>query len=377
LPSCASIQSGLSRSGFDAEIASITSEDRKRFDGSGFDAVVLDLTNPEKQGLQSLHDRKAEIEGVPILLLTDVDDVEERVRWLDAGIDACLVKPFDLEELAARLHALVRSCKNARSGGSPAKPWMISDRRAALSIAAFVSLVFLGTARSEEPRLSLSSEQRQAIGEVVKEYLLQNPEVLRDAENELEKRVEQQQKSDQAQALEKYRDQLVSPRGSTIIGNPHGSKTLVAFFDYNCPYCRASVGDIQKLVDNNPELRVVLREFPILGQDSTDTSRLALALAGDTPDVDLRARYYTALMKAKGSMTGALALSTATVMGIDGAKLKHDLTNPEIDKILKENFTAAQALGVNGTPAFVIGDQVIVGAVGVDRMQAALSAASR
>ncbi|MCS3474164.1 DsbA family protein [Bradyrhizobium elkanii] len=248
-------------------------------------------------------------------------------------------------------------------------------RWAALPIIALASLAFLGMARSEELRLPLSPEQRQAIGEVVKEYLLQNPEVLRDASIELERRTEQMRKADQAKALTRYRSQLLSPRGSTIIGNPNGSKSLVAFFDYNCPYCRASVGDIQKLVDKNPELRVVLREFPILGPDSTATSRLALAVARETSDASLRARYYTSLMKTKGSMTGVLALSTATGMGLDEKKLKSDLKDPEIDAILRENFSAAEALGVNGTPAFVIGDQIIVGAVGVDRMQSALSAA--
>ncbi|MGN8550380.1 DsbA family protein [Bradyrhizobium sp. 13971] len=98
-------------------------------------------------------------------------------------------------------------------------------------------------------------------------------------------------------------------------------------------------------------------------------------MARETSDASLRARYYTSLMKTKGSMTGVLALSTATGMGLDEKKLKSDLKDPEIDAILRENFSAAEALGVNGTPAFVIGDQIIVGAVGVDRMQSALSAA--
>lgn len=248
--------------------------------------------------------------------------------------------------------------------------------RTTLAIAVFAALTFLGaTAHSQQLTLPLSPEQRQAIGEVVKEYLLQNPEVLRDASMELERRSETLQKADQAKALVQYREQLLSARGSTIIGNPNGKVSLVAFFDYNCPFCRNSVGDIQKLVDNNPELRVVLREFPILGKDSTDTSRLALAVARQTTDLALRGRYYASLMKAKGSMTGELALSAAAGMGIDTAKLKRDLKDPDIDAILRQNFVAAEALGVNGTPAFVIGDQVIVGAVGADRMQAALSAA--
>jgi protein-disulfide isomerase len=185
------------------------------------------------------------------------------------------------------------------------------------------------------------------------------------------------QKDDQAKALKKYWSQLISPRGSTIIGNPNGRINLVAFFDYNCPFCRASVGDIQKLIDDNPELRVVLREFPILGQDSTDTSRVALAVAREAADPALRARYYTSLMKTKGQMDGALALSMATELGLDSAKLKRDLRDTDINAILQENYSFAEALGITGTPAFVIGDQVIVGVVGPERMQAAVSTASK
>jgi protein-disulfide isomerase len=252
-----------------------------------------------------------------------------------------------------------------------------------IAACATVSLLVLSTlvgsraAQSEELRLPFTSEQRQAIGEVVREYLLQNPEVLRDASIELERRSDQLQKEDQAKALKKYWSQLISPRGSTIIGNPNGRINLVAFFDYNCPFCRASVDDIQKLIDDNPELRVVLREFPILGQNSTDTSRIALAVARETAEPAMRARYYTSLMKTKGQMKGTLALSMATELGLDGARLKSDLKNPDIDVILRENYSLAEALGINGTPAFIIGDQVIVGAVGPERMQAAISTASK
>jgi len=326
-----------------------------------YDAIILDLSNLHQTGLDFVAACRSESNNIPILLLTTVDGVQERVRWLDAGVDACLVKPFDLDEMAARLRALIRRRADHQHVEPSNQAWSTFDcplpelvpkagliaRRSAMSVALLAGMVFLGSARAQELRVPLSPEQRQAIGE-----------------------------AEQAKALAQYRSQLLSSRGATIIGNPNGRVSLVAFFDYNCPYCRASAGDIQKLVDANPELRVVLREFPILGPDSTATSRLALAVAREAPDIELRARYYDALMKAKGSMTGSLAFTTATSMGLDSAKLKSDLKDPEIDAILRENFAAAEALGVNGTPAFIIGDQVIVGAVGADRMQATLSAAA-
>lgn len=383
-----SLGAGLSRLGFRVDNAMMSPDRSHHPVLSSYDAIVLDFARLDWAELDLVAVHKSANGGTPIVLLTAVDDVEERVRWFNAGVDTCLVKPFELEELGARLRALIRRRADNPPAGASTQAWRIEDRpsselmskagtlarRSALSIVLLAGLAFLSTVHAQELRVPLSPEQRQAIGEVVKEYLLQNPEVLRDASIELERRSEEQQKAGQAKALAQYRSQLLSPRGATIIGNPNGRISLVAFFDYNCPYCRGSVGDIQKLVDNNPELRVVLREFPILGPDSTATSRLALAVARETSDTGLRARYYEALMKAKGSMTGGLAFTTATSMGMDGAKLKSDLKDPEIDAILRENFAAAEALGVNGTPAFIIGDQVIVGAVGAERMQATLSA---
>lgn len=380
---------GLGQLGFSLENGVLGRHWRNHPAISSCDAIILDLSNLDQAGLDFVAACRSEGNDIPILLLT-TDGVEERVRWFDVGVDACLVKPFDLDEMVARLRALIRRRVDNRQVEPPNQAWSTFDRlqsglvpkagpiarRSAMLVALLAGLFFLGSSRAQELRVPLSPEQRQAIGEVVKEYLLQNPEVLRDASLELEQRSEQQQKAEQAKALTQYRSQLLSSRGATIIGNPNGRVSLVAFFDYNCPYCRASVGDIQKLVDTNPELRVVLREFPILGPDSTATSRLALAVARETADIGLRARYYEALMKAKGSMTGSLAFTTATSMGLDSAKLKSDLKDPEIDAILRENFATAEALGVNGTPAFIIGDQVIVGAVGADRMQATLSAAA-
>lgn len=273
-----------------------------------------------------------------------------------------------------------RTARGAAVGQSQHQRSVVSIIGDAFRLARFVLLSFAmlvvaqANGKSEEVRSPFSVEQRHGIEEIVREYLLKNPEVVRDAIAELERRTEQLQKASQAKMLEQYRDQLVSSRGSTVIGNPKGSVSIVAFFDYNCPYCRASVDDIQKLIDGNPELRVVMRELPILGRDSTDASRVALAVARQTGDLTLRARYYTVLMKSKGQVNGSLALSTATGLGLDGPKIKNDLRSAEIDAILRDNLATAEALGITGTPAFVIGDEIIVGAVGPDRMQAAIAA---
>jgi len=221
---------------------------------------------------------------------------------------------------------------------------------------------------------SFSTKQRQDIELIVRNYLIDNPEVLREASIELERRAQEAQRNSQTQAITKYHDQLVSSRGSIILGNPEGTVNMVAFFDYNCPFCRASVGDIQTLIEANPNLRVVLKEFPILGRESTEASHVALAASRQFRSADLEARYYRALMKVKGTMNGELALSIGEKFGLNENQARKDLHDKEFDAILSENMSVAEALGVNGTPSFVIGNHLIVGAVGAAEIQKIIDA---
>lgn len=238
-----------------------------------------------------------------------------------------------------------------------------------------VLAVSCGLARAQESS-SFTADQQRAIEQIVRGYLLQHPEVLLDANQELQRRNEEAQKLAQTAALRRDRDQLISPRGSTIAGNPRGTINVVEFFDYNCPYCRTSVGDVEKLVADNPQVRLVLRELPVLGPDSIEATRVALAVAKETTDPAIRSKYYLTLMSMKAHINGAVALATAEKLGLDGAKLKSDIADPDIEAIIKENLRMADVLGVTGTPTFVIGDQIIVGAVGLAQMQAALRGAT-
>jgi len=232
-----------------------------------------------------------------------------------------------------------------------------------------VTLAIASTARAQTASTSFSATQRHDIELIVRDYLIENPEVLREASIELERRTQEAQRNSQTQAIAKYHDQLVSSRGSIVLGNPNGTVNMVAFFDYNCPFCRASVDDIQTLIEANPDLRVVLKEFPILGQDSTEASHVALAASRQFQNADLQAHYYRALMKVKGTMNGELALSIGEKFGLNETQARKDLHEKQIDAILSENMSIAEAIGVNGTPSFVIGNNLIVGAVGAVQIQ--------
>lgn len=230
-------------------------------------------------------------------------------------------------------------------------------------------------ALSEPATAPFSPEQRHAIETVIRDYLIANPDVLLEANAELDRRQEALQHQKQVKALEETRDRLNSPRGSTVLGNPKGKVTLVVFFDYNCPFCRASVDDIAKLGSANPELRIVLREFPVLGPESTAASRVALAASRQIMDVARRERYYRSLMTVKGHTDAKVAIALASSLGLDEGAVRRDLQDREIDVMIKENFGLAEELGINGVPAFVVGDSVMIGAIGYDRIQQAISGA--
>ncbi|KQP31392.1 disulfide bond formation protein DsbA [Methylobacterium sp. Leaf102] len=210
-----------------------------------------------------------------------------------------------------------------------------------------------------------SDTQRQAIEAIVKDYLVKNPDVLQEAIAEGEKRAQETQKLAQAAALKESRDTLTNSPHGVVVGNPAGDITVVEFFDYNCGYCRKALGDIQALVKSDPKLRVVLRDFPVLGAESLEASKLALA-AKQQLKADRMFEFHVKLLETKGRVTGERAIAVAKEMGLDTARLAKDAQGPEVKAALSENVSLGDKLGLSGTPAFIIGDEVIPGAVGVD-----------
>lgn len=210
--------------------------------------------------------------------------------------------------------------------------------------------------------------QRRAIGEIVKDYLLKNPEVLTEVIAELEKRQTEAQRVAQASALKETSQTLLNASHSYVVGNPSGDVTLVEFFDYNCGYCKRALGDLRTLLKSDPKLRVVLKDFPVLGPDSVEASRVSLA-AKNQLQGDKLFDFHMKLMDSKGRINGERAMAVAKDMGLDMARLQKDLESAEIRSALQENMGLGDKLGLTGTPAFVIGDAVIPGAVGLDPLK--------
>ncbi|MGD9739066.1 MAG: DsbA family protein [Bauldia sp.] len=201
----------------------------------------------------------------------------------------------------------------------------------------------------------------------IRDYLMANPNVIRDAATELERRRLDEEAARQAEAIAQYRDQLLHSPRQAVIGNPDGDVTLVEFFDYNCTYCKRALDDMNRLVADDPNLRIVLKEFPVLGVGSTEAAQVAAGVIMIAPD-----RYdafHQLLLGSAAPATGELAMAAAEQVGIDRAALTEALQSNEIVATINEAYVMAGALGLTGTPSYVIGDQVVVGAVGYDALR--------
>ena len=197
-------------------------------------------------------------------------------------------------------------------------------------------------------------------GEATRAYLMANPEVLPKAMEELNRR-------EQSARIGPLRADLELPFPGAVLGNPQGTATLVEFTDYACGYCRMSVPDIQRLVSENPDLRVVVREYPILRPESVDAARMALAAAQQGK----YAAFHDAMF-ALGTPSSATITSAAKQAGVDLDKASAAIASGRFDPFLQANHQFATQLGISGTPGWVIGDQVIDGAVGYEALAKAI-----
>jgi len=215
---------------------------------------------------------------------------------------------------------------------------------------------------------ALNDPQRKAVEQIVREFLLTNPEVIQDAIVELERRQQEAQKTAQTSALKSERNILLhSPRGN-VVGNPSGDVTLVEFFDYNCGYCKRALADVRTMIKSDPKLRVVLKDFPVLGPESVEASRVSLAVKQQISG-DKLFDYHTRVMETRGRVNGERALQVAKEMGLDMARLQKDIDHAEVRAALQENMSLGDKLGLTGTPAFIIGEEVVAGAVGLEPLR--------
>jgi protein-disulfide isomerase len=216
---------------------------------------------------------------------------------------------------------------------------------------------------------NFSGGQRGEIETIIRNYLIAHPEVLEEAMAELNKRQAAAEAEKHEASVAQNSDAIFnSPRG-VVLGNKDGDVTFVEFFDYNCGYCKRAMTDMLDLMKSDSKLKVVLKEFPVLSQGSVEAAQVAVAVRMQDPGGKKYLDFHQRLLGGRGPADKARAIAAAKEAGLDVARIEKDLASPEVRATIEENFKLAESMGMNGTPSYVIGKQVVIGAVGLEGLK--------
>ncbi|MDU9006437.1 protein-disulfide isomerase [Planktotalea frisia] len=202
------------------------------------------------------------------------------------------------------------------------------------------------------------------IKELVLEAIRENPGIVFEAAQLFEEQQQALQAQAAAEVLDTEKATLENDPNAPVLGNPEGDVTVVEFFDYNCPYCRRVKPEMEALLAADPNVRVVYREWPILGEGSVFAARAALASRNQGKYEE----FHWAMMQLKQRAEEATIIRVAEDIGLDVAQLRRDMTAPEIEEHIQTSMRLAQSLGFSGTPSFVIGDSLAPGLIQADQM---------
>ena len=229
----------------------------------------------------------------------------------------------------------------------------------AMSLAAFVALSTMAGLSLPAAAADEMSEER--VRQIVEQLLRERPEIIVEAITAYQQQQELAKQAAQRNALSARAKDLYERPGDPFIGNPDAPITLVEFFDYRCGYCKRVLNDVVAVVEANDDVKVVFKEFPILGEASVIASRVALAVNLVAPEK--YGEFHKKAMSGRGSYSESALLQLADAMGIDAAAVKAKINSDEVSAAIIANHELAEQLGIRGTPAFVIGGQVIPGAI--------------
>lgn len=217
------------------------------------------------------------------------------------------------------------------------------------------------------PALALEEDEKKEMGQFIREYLLENPEVMLEVQAALEAKQQSQRLEQAGQAVAANHDAIFNSQDDIALGNPDGDVTVVEFFDYNCGYCKRALADMEKVLSTDPKVRFVLKELPILGPDSLDAHRVSNAVRLIAPEK--YGEFHRALLGSTGTATEESAIEVAAALGISEADLRKSMAENPNDQLVRDAYTLATNLGVTGTPTYIVGNEALFGAVGDDALQ--------
>lgn len=234
------------------------------------------------------------------------------------------------------------------------------------------ALVLLAMVTASTSSFAQSNLDREEIEIIVREYLLKHPEILLEVQDALNRKQEAELAERQVATIDQNTEAIYNSPYQIEFGDPNAEITIVEFFDYNCGFCQRALADMQRMLENDKNVRFVLKEFPVLGEQSIDASRVSLAMSQLMPDK--YPQFHVELLGLEGVKNGARAMQVAVDLGADEEKLLEEMEKPYIIDAMSEVYQIADGLGVTGTPSYIVGKSVVFGAVGYDQLKKELSA---
>ena len=214
--------------------------------------------------------------------------------------------------------------------------------------------------------------KQEDVQQIVRNYLLQNPELLQEVQVALEAQQQQELVIKQSETIAQNSELIYSSPYQIEIGDPQAKVTVVEFFDYNCGFCQRALADMEQLIDSNSDVRFILKEFPVLGQGSIEASRVSMAFSKVMPEQ--YAQFHIELLRMEGLKDGQRAMELALRMGADEQALLVEMENPGVIEAIQSTYEIANELGITGTPSYIIGNEVIFGAVGHEQLETHIQA---
>ncbi len=243
-------------------------------------------------------------------------------------------------------------------------------RLAKLALSSLMGLVLLMAPVSAD---SLDSAQQDEVRQIIRDYLLENPEIIAEAQQMLEIRQKQAEEDARVEALASMSELIFNSDKQVVLGNPDGDVTLVEFFDYNCGFCKRAHKDMVDLLSEDKNLRIVLKEFPVLGKGSVEAAQMAIAFNALAPEH--YEEFHLKLLLNPGAANVDKALSIAQGYGVDIGELEKVANSALAQETIQEVYQLADMLGLTGTPSYVVGKQVVFGAVGVESLRKSIAQA--
>lgn len=220
---------------------------------------------------------------------------------------------------------------------------------------------------------AMTDVARAAFRAEVRAYLLENPEVLMEAIGVLEQREQAAKVNNDVNLAQTYAGQLHDDPNSFVGGNPDGDIIMVEFMDYKCGFCKKAFPEVEELIAGDGNIRYIIKEFPILGEQSDLASQFAISTRIVEGDEAYKTVHNT-LMEFRGDVTKDMLVKLADSLDMDTASIMVEMGGPEVAKIINDNRLLAQAMQISGTPTFVVGDQMLRGYVPLDQMMQVVGA---